>query len=224
MRRAYLLLTDSGGIQEEGPSLGKPVLVMREKTERPEAVEAGTVKPGGDRRGGDRQRGIACSWTMPGNARACRACTTPTATDRPAGGSRTRSPRRMLYGGEVTRRQLIAAAASSRALPAIQSQRAQPVAAQHPAPDGGPVPRGLPGFVRQPRHPHAQPGPAGGGRGALHQRVLLDPHLHAGARRPAERPRAVEPRNAALRAGGAPLSGGDAAGAGRGGILHGRGR
>jgi UDP-N-acetylglucosamine 2-epimerase (non-hydrolysing) len=44
MRRAALLLTDSGGIQEEGPSLGKPVLVMREKTERPEAVEAGTVR------------------------------------------------------------------------------------------------------------------------------------------------------------------------------------
>jgi UDP-N-acetylglucosamine 2-epimerase (non-hydrolysing) len=44
MRRAYLLITDSGGIQEEGPSLGKPVLVLREKTERPEAVEAGGVK------------------------------------------------------------------------------------------------------------------------------------------------------------------------------------
>jgi UDP-N-acetylglucosamine 2-epimerase (non-hydrolysing) len=44
MRRAYILITDSGGIQEEGPSLGKPVLVLREKTERPEAVEAGTVK------------------------------------------------------------------------------------------------------------------------------------------------------------------------------------
>ena len=44
MRRACLLLTDSGGVQEEGPSLGKPVLVMREKTERPEAVEAGTVR------------------------------------------------------------------------------------------------------------------------------------------------------------------------------------
>jgi len=44
MRRSHLLLTDSGGIQEEGPSLGKPVLVLREKTERPEAVEAGTVK------------------------------------------------------------------------------------------------------------------------------------------------------------------------------------
>ncbi len=41
MRRAYLLLTDSGGIQEEAPSLGKPVVVMREKTERPEGVEAG---------------------------------------------------------------------------------------------------------------------------------------------------------------------------------------
>ncbi len=43
-RRAYLLITDSGGVQEEGPSLGKPILVLREKTERPEAVEAGTVK------------------------------------------------------------------------------------------------------------------------------------------------------------------------------------
>ena len=44
MRRSYLLLTDSGGIQEEGPSLGKPILVLRDKTERPEAVMAGTVK------------------------------------------------------------------------------------------------------------------------------------------------------------------------------------
>jgi UDP-N-acetylglucosamine 2-epimerase len=44
LRRAYFLITDSGGIQEEAPSLGKPILVMREKTERPEAVEAGTVK------------------------------------------------------------------------------------------------------------------------------------------------------------------------------------
>jgi len=44
MRRSHMILTDSGGIQEEAPSLGKPVLVLREKTERPEAVEAGTVK------------------------------------------------------------------------------------------------------------------------------------------------------------------------------------
>jgi len=44
MNRCYLTLTDSGGVQEEAPSLGKPVLVMRETTERPEAVEAGTVK------------------------------------------------------------------------------------------------------------------------------------------------------------------------------------
>ena len=44
MRRADLLITDSGGVQEEGPSLGKPILVLREKTERPEAVAAGTVK------------------------------------------------------------------------------------------------------------------------------------------------------------------------------------
>lgn len=44
MRRADLILTDSGGVQEEAPSLGKPVLVMRDTTERPEAVEAGTVR------------------------------------------------------------------------------------------------------------------------------------------------------------------------------------
>lgn len=44
MNQSYLIITDSGGIQEEAPSLGKPVLVMREATERPEAVNAGTVK------------------------------------------------------------------------------------------------------------------------------------------------------------------------------------
>ena len=44
MQHSVLLLTDSGGVQEEAPSLGKPVLVMRDTTERPEAVEAGTVK------------------------------------------------------------------------------------------------------------------------------------------------------------------------------------
>jgi UDP-N-acetylglucosamine 2-epimerase (non-hydrolysing) len=44
MARSYLVLTDSGGMQEEAPSLGKPVLVLRDTTERPEAMEAGTVK------------------------------------------------------------------------------------------------------------------------------------------------------------------------------------
>jgi UDP-N-acetylglucosamine 2-epimerase (non-hydrolysing) len=50
MSRAYVILTDSGGIQEEAPSLGKPVLVMRETTERPEAVDAGTVRLVGNSR------------------------------------------------------------------------------------------------------------------------------------------------------------------------------
>ena len=45
--RSYLVMTDSGGLQEEAPSFGKPVLVMRTETERPEAVEAGTVKVAG---------------------------------------------------------------------------------------------------------------------------------------------------------------------------------
>lgn len=44
MSKSYFIITDSGGIQEEAPSLGKPVLVMRDTTERPEALKAGTVK------------------------------------------------------------------------------------------------------------------------------------------------------------------------------------
>ena len=44
LRRCYFVLTDSGGIQEEAPVLGKPVLIMRNTTERPEALKAGTAK------------------------------------------------------------------------------------------------------------------------------------------------------------------------------------
>jgi UDP-N-acetylglucosamine 2-epimerase (non-hydrolysing) len=60
MDRCHLVLTDSGGIQEEAPSLGKPVLVLRETTERPEAVEAGTVRIVGT----DAQRIVAETRTL----------------------------------------------------------------------------------------------------------------------------------------------------------------
>jgi UDP-N-acetylglucosamine 2-epimerase (non-hydrolysing) len=55
MARAHLILTDSGGVQEEAPSLGKPVLVLRDTTERPEGVEAGTAVVVGT----DRERIVA---------------------------------------------------------------------------------------------------------------------------------------------------------------------
>ncbi|MEM3484657.1 MAG: UDP-N-acetylglucosamine 2-epimerase (non-hydrolyzing) [Candidatus Methanomethyliaceae archaeon] len=60
MKRSYLVLTDSGGIQEEAPGLGKPVLVLREVTERPEAVEAGTVRVVGTDRERIVQKLFAC--------------------------------------------------------------------------------------------------------------------------------------------------------------------
>ena len=50
MNSAKIILTDSGGVQEEAPSLGKPVLVMRDTTERPEGIDAGTVKLVGARK------------------------------------------------------------------------------------------------------------------------------------------------------------------------------
>ncbi len=60
MNRCYLVLTDSGGLQEEAPSLGKPVLVLRDTTERPEAVQAGTVKLTGT----NRQRIYQAAYTL----------------------------------------------------------------------------------------------------------------------------------------------------------------
>lgn len=84
MNRAHLILTDSGGIQEEAPSLGKPVLVMRDTTERPEAVEAGTVilvgtdadrivsSIGGLMRDADAYRRMSVAHNPYGDGRACR--------------------------------------------------------------------------------------------------------------------------------------------------------
>jgi UDP-N-acetylglucosamine 2-epimerase (non-hydrolysing) len=63
MNRAYLIITDSGGVQEEAPSLGKPVLVMRDTTERPEAVTAGTVRLVGT----DRQKIVSETTRLLGN-------------------------------------------------------------------------------------------------------------------------------------------------------------
>lgn len=74
MDQCDLILTDSGGIQEEGPSLGKPVLVMREVTERSEAIEAGTVKLVGT----DKQRIIDAVELLLSDDRAYRAMATAT--------------------------------------------------------------------------------------------------------------------------------------------------
>lgn len=83
MNRAHIILTDSGGIQEEAPSLGKPVLVMRDTTERPEAVEAGTVKLVGTEdeaitaaidsllRSGDAYRAMSYAHNPYGDGKAC---------------------------------------------------------------------------------------------------------------------------------------------------------
>ena len=64
MERSHLIITDSGGVQEEAPSLGKPVLVMRDTTERPEAVDAGTVILVGTSRDQHRRRSRAGCSTM----------------------------------------------------------------------------------------------------------------------------------------------------------------
>ena len=70
MRRARLILTDSGGIQEEAPTFGKPVLVLREKTERPEGVEAGLAGSWAPTRSGSsREASALLSATAPRGAR-----------------------------------------------------------------------------------------------------------------------------------------------------------
>ena len=58
MSKCYFVMTDSGGLQEEAPALGKPVLVLREVTERPEAVQAGTARLAGTRQDSVYQEGL----------------------------------------------------------------------------------------------------------------------------------------------------------------------
>lgn len=74
MARSYLIISDSGGVQEEGPSLGKPILVLREVTERPEAVKFGTVKLVGL----DKKKIIAAARTLIDNPAAYAAMATAT--------------------------------------------------------------------------------------------------------------------------------------------------
>ena len=80
--------------------------------------------------------------------------------------------------------------------------------------------RRLPGRRRQPRDPHAEPGPTCRRRGPLHQRLFLHAHVHAGARRPAHGSGAVEPRHAALCRGRVAVSAGNAARPARRRLLH----
>ena len=74
MARSYLVVTDSGGVQEEGPSLGKPIMVLREVTERPEAVKYGTVKLVGL----DEERIVRTAHRLLSDAKAYRAMATAT--------------------------------------------------------------------------------------------------------------------------------------------------
>ena len=85
---SHLILTDSGGIQEEAPSLGKPVLVMRDTTERPEGVAAGTLKLVGTEEDVNLSASLAACFPTRSSMRPCPMRRTLTATGTPASASR----------------------------------------------------------------------------------------------------------------------------------------
>ena len=91
LKRSYLVLTDSGGVQEEAPALGKPVLVLRDESERPEAVAAGVARLVGTDPRAIVARPTACSTTRPPIA-PWPAAPAPTATATPPAGSSRPSP------------------------------------------------------------------------------------------------------------------------------------
>src|ERR1035437_1663215 len=152
------------------------------------------------------------------SASACRACITPMAMAKPAAASPTPSPasgRGCTWGwkSDAPDDPPRAAAPQRHGARGVAAADRPPadLAAQHSAADGRPVARRLPGRGGQPRHPHAEPGPARRRRGPLHQRLFRHAHLHAGARRAAHRLGAAESWHAALRRRRRPPSRGNAA-------------
>ena len=202
MRRASLILTDSGGIQEEGPSLGKPVLVMREKTERPEAVEAGRSNWWVPPRRRSCSESHPCCWIDEEERRRMSRVHNPYGdgqASRRIADAIAGLPER---GWGVTRRNCCAGAAP--AISAMQNSALARFGAAEPsrpnilllmADQFRADCLGVAGTARSTRRTWIGWQAAGG---PIHQRVFFHPHVHSGAGGAADGPRAVEPRDAAL--------------------------